>query len=207
MKARLRDQGESDHGIRVLLGWGGALLLSVAALGCSGPEDTGASGGEGAGGREAGPAGGQTLPVVLAQRDVAGGARQTVYTVSATGRPSAGTAQQELRLSVSSVGYTFDSVNRQRSEITLRSGRSRTLAQLIRDLHGYFDAILGGAAEGVLVGKLGDVRYGGEAQFFAARDGVRIVFLDGEGEARESRELVEDDLRVFRSLLDEAAGL
>ncbi|HUF63899.1 MAG TPA: hypothetical protein VMN36_17605 [Verrucomicrobiales bacterium] len=203
----LPDQGGKGRGLRMWLVCGVAVAAGMAAPGCTGPEDPGVSdGGVVSRGEAAGPAGGWTLPVVLAQRDVASGARQSVYTVSATGRPSTGTAGQELRLTVSSVGYTFDAVDRHRREFTLRSGRSRTLAQLIGDLRGYFDAILGGAAEGVLVGKLGDVRFGGEARFFAVRGGARIVFLDDKGATRESTELPEGDLRVFRSLLDEAAG-
>ena len=141
--------------------------------------------------------GGGNLPVILASQGGGGGS----YTVSATAQPSAGTSSEQLRMAWDSVSMGFDYTTHTSSQTTLRSGKSKTLAQLIDVVEKHFGSYLANPTPGRLVGKLGDVKYGGEARFQSSAGGLDLVFLDGGGNVSDQVQMAERDVAIFRQML------
>ena len=82
----------------------------------------------------------------------------------------------------------------------LRSGRSLTIAELIARLTQVFGQAEGAAA-GAELGKIGDLRHGGEAAFVAdGNGGLSIVY---RGRSRGTTAYPSSQVRTFKQLLDQ----
>ena len=134
------------------------------------------------------------------------GETHSLYTLKATqGRDSKLTGQK-IRLLIED-RTAQDSTTRQ---LSLSTGKHKTVATLCDNLREIFRKyqVLGSNAAGQELGKIGDIRYGGEIRFVAESPEHLRYDLQTEGEANHSVQFTPGEVAVLAALFGQtqAAG-
>ena len=125
------------------------------------------------------------------------GAVSTVHTVQSTQPYNSPNKSAKIRFTV----RESDAKGTMTHLLTVNTGKYKTVSQMSATLADIFRKFLSAAPTGQEIGKIGDVRYGGEIRFFAeSRDVLRYEWVV-PGQAPQAIRFGRNDIQTFLDLL------
>ena len=135
----------------------------------------------------------ETFDCDLGSRQVSGAA----YSVKATQPVDSKLKSQRVRFTAV-VPHAGGSTTRY---FTVNTGKYKTVAQLNATLREAFAKYLGGAPANTEVGKVGDIKYGGEIRFVVESPDVLLYNTTTPGEPNASMKLSKEEVTAYVSIL------